>query len=353
MQRPLIVRFGALGDMVILTAAIRKLYQRFAMPVDVLASGKWSIPLLADQPEVADVYCIGSRRWPYWLSAEQQSLVRRLAKRGAGPTWIGESNDTKARALLQKAGWQSTDLCSVRELPPAEGERHYCEYMYRFAHLTPASLGGQPLSVEKYSDAYCALQVTPAARAELDAWLNKRSVRAPFILVQAGNKRTMRKGSRTRGSNTKYWPEENWAEVLRGLRQIHPQHALLLLGAPPEITLNDDILRLAAVTNAHNLADDLPLPRLKALAAAAYGMISVDTGPAHVAAAVGCKVVTLFGEMDPAAYTPRGTGVLGYPIVGYVNGRQSMLGISPSQVLASWQEACGEAIVSTMATRQR
>jgi hypothetical protein len=41
-NRPLVVRFGALGDMVILTVLIRHLYARFGQPVDILASGAWT-----------------------------------------------------------------------------------------------------------------------------------------------------------------------------------------------------------------------------------------------------------------------------------------------------------------------
>ncbi|MEW5297215.1 MAG: hypothetical protein WDW36_000439 [Sanguina aurantia] len=40
----------------------------------------------------------------------------------------------------------------------------------------------------------------------------------------------------------------------------------------------------------------LPLGRLKALLEIAHSMISVDTGPAHLAAAMGCPLVVLFGE---------------------------------------------------------
>src|ERR1700712_4574281 len=92
-QRPLVVRFGALGDMVILTVLIRHLHARFGQPVDIVASGGWARPLLQDQPGVGDIYVIRSRNTPYWLSSEQREMVKVLRARGAGPTWLADLED--------------------------------------------------------------------------------------------------------------------------------------------------------------------------------------------------------------------------------------------------------------------
>ena len=54
----------------------------------------------------------------------------------------------------------------------------------------------------------------------------------------------------------------------------------------------------------HNVADDLPLRRLIALLSMAHSCISVDTGPAHVAAALDCPLVVLFGKASPARFRP-------------------------------------------------
>ena len=36
----------------------------------------------------------------------------------------------------------------------------------------------------------------------------------PLILIQMGNKRTMRRGLRRLAVNHKHWPQERWAEVI-------------------------------------------------------------------------------------------------------------------------------------------
>ena len=81
--RPLVVRCGAFGDMVLLTALIRLLHARFSAPVDIVTSGPWSEPLLEGQPGVGEVLCVRSRKTPYWLAPDQRRVVRRLRARGA------------------------------------------------------------------------------------------------------------------------------------------------------------------------------------------------------------------------------------------------------------------------------
>jgi heptosyltransferase-2/heptosyltransferase-3 len=184
----------------------------------------------------------------------------------------------------------------------------------------------------------CYLEVTPVQRAQLTAWLKTRGLAdQPLILLQIGNKRTMRRGLRRLAVNNKYWPNERWAEVLRYLRQRHPQHALVLLGTGPEFQLNQELASLAGIGGLHNVADDLPIPRLVSLLDRADGLVTVDSGPAHAAAAVGCPQVVLFGKALPSLYRPLGTaGADVQLLTGQVDGEPDMLGIDASAVIAAW-----------------
>jgi ADP-heptose:LPS heptosyltransferase len=336
--RPLVVRFGALGDMVMLTVAIRHLHARLGQPVDILAAAAWTRELLQGQPGVGDVYLLASRKPPYWLSPGQQRLVHQLRARGAGPTWLFDHDNGKVRRLLLLAGWTPQHWCHHEDLPGLSGS-HFCDRWLRFAWRNPPVLGGGDLPLLA-SDAFGELIVTDAQRSEVDAWSQARPwAGRPLILIQAGNKRTMRRGLRRRRSNSKYWPEDNWAAVLRGLRALHPDHAILLLGVPQESALNQDILRLAGITGAYNVVHELSISRLLGLAGRATGMVSVDTGPAHLAAAVGCTVVAIFGTTEPFMYAPRGRRATVECLVGEHEGERSMLYIKPQQVLAAWQAA--------------
>jgi heptosyltransferase-2/heptosyltransferase-3 len=338
--RPLVVRFGALGDTVILTVLIRHLYERFGEPVDILSSGGWTRPLLESQPGIGNLYLLKSRRWPYWFSREQQSMVAALVARGASATWLADHDNTKTRSLLRRAGWTDQHSCDSLGFTDLPGG-HMCDVFLRFAYRNPGLLGGGDLPLTA-TDSYGQLYVSPGQRNDVTLWLTEKSLAdRPLILIQPGNKRTMRGGSRQRASNSKYWPEKHWAAVLRGLRERHRDHAMLMLGVPAEADLNDDIVALAGIDSAYNVARELPMPRLIALCARAQGMISVDTGPAHVAAAVGGAVVTLFGKASVEHYAPRGPGARVECLTGMEAGETSMLGIQPKEVLESWDRIIG------------
>ncbi len=336
-SRPLIVRFGALGDMVLLTVLIRHLHKRFGQPVDIMASGGWARPLLQEQPGVGDIYVLRSRNTPYWLSSEQRAMVQLLRNRGRGPTWLADMENGKTTWLLTRAGWRPEDWCHYEGLQDVPGP-HFCDLFLRFAYRNPPGIGGEDLPLNA-TDAYSELHVADTQRTELQQWLTSKGLcDRPMILIQVGNKRTMRRGLRQRASNTKYWPEHNWATVLRRLRDLHPDHAILMLGVPQEAALNDEILQMAGIGKAINVAHELPIPRLKALCETATGVISVDTGPAHVAAAMNAPVVTLFGKANPLIYAPRGRNAKAVTLTGVHAGEPSMLGIAPDDVLSAWQQ---------------
>jgi len=336
--RPLVVRFGALGDMVILTVAIRHLHARFGQPVDIITSGDWAAPLLTGQPGVGDLYMIGSRKWPYWWSLQQHRLVADLRRRTAGPTWLFDHDNRKVCALLMRAGWTAAHWCHHEDMQGLAGS-HFCERWLRFSYRNPPILGGEDLAVQA-DDAFGELMVTPAQRAEVANWLRAHDwPQNRLILIQVGNKRTMRRGRNRRSSNSKYWPEENWAKVLRGLREQHPEHVILLLGVSQESALNERILQQADIEQAYNIVHELSIPRLMGLAELAGGLVSVDTGPAHLAAALGCTVVTLFGTTEPFMYAPRGRNATVICLVGERGGVRSMRYIEPAQVLEAWRRA--------------
>jgi len=364
LNRPLAVRCGAFGDMVLLTALIRVLHARFHSPVDIVTSGPWSDPLLRGQPGVGEIWSVRSRKTPYWLSADQRTVVRRLAQRGVGPTWFCDGSDA-ARPLLARAGIPDDFVVDVKDHPLLPGE-HATEQWRRLAQIMPAALvagggaaagtgadagggagadadAGGGVGADADADLAaltpgCCLEVSDRQRTDLEAWLRARGLgEAPLVLMQIGNKRTMRRGLRRLAVNNKYWPNERWAEVLRHVRRQCPDHAIVLLGTGPEYALNQEVAERADIARLCNAADDLPIPRLVALLARAAGLISVDSGPAHAAAAVGCPLVVLFGKALPSLYRPWGTAGADVKVLtGQISGEPDMLGIESQAVIAAW-----------------
>jgi ADP-heptose:LPS heptosyltransferase len=341
-RRPLIWRCGALGDMVLVTPLIRALHRRFGQPVDLVSSGSWTRPLLEGQPGLGEIFLIDSRKTPYWFSLSQQALVRQLRARGPGPVWFCDIGPHMGRDLLRRAAIPDELVCQHSSTEWVPGE-HIVDRWIRFSELNPPALGnpatsaGSAGSLDTPRAAF--LEIKPEMRAALDPWLARRNLTGrPMVLFQVGNKRTMRRGARKRVSNTKYWPEQNWADVIRAIRAERPGHAILLLGVPAEAELNDEIARLAGAPDVHNVANDLPIHILLPLLEKADSMVSVDTGPAHVAATLGCPTVTLFGTHDPSLCRPGGVTTPAITLTGQVDGKPNMLGIQVAEVVDAWKK---------------
>ncbi|HET7203005.1 MAG TPA: glycosyltransferase family 9 protein, partial [Steroidobacteraceae bacterium] len=305
--RPLVVRCGAFGDMVIVLSLVAALSRRFGAPVDVLTSGSWSLPLLEGQPGVGQVYVVGSRRTPYLLDPLQRRVVRGLRASGPRPAWICDTNAWAPR-LLRRAGLGSDRvLLAASDCPILPGEHHVDRWL-RFANLTPAAFEADRLDATTLAQWRAPPLTVPAdARRELQDWLASRGLGAGrLVLVQAGNKRTMRWWApRQRETNTKDWPIERWAAVIRSVLEEDPGTRVVLLGVPAEAAVNEEIRHAVQSPRVYNAATELPVTRLLALQSIASGMISVDTGPAHSAAALGCPLVVLFGDARIERYTPR------------------------------------------------
>jgi heptosyltransferase-2/heptosyltransferase-3 len=322
--------------MVILTALIRELHARWRSPVDILTSGPWSEPLLAGQPGVGELYVLRSRKTPYWLAPDQRGAVRWLRTRGVGPAWFCDGGDA-GRSLLTRAGFGEDCIIDVNAHPLLAGE-HATEQWRRLAALLPRAWRDHPPGGVLTTVRGCELRVGDAQRIDLDAWLAARGLgAAPLILLQAGNKRTMRRGTRRLAVNHKYWPNDRWAAVIRHLRSRHPDHRVVLLGTPPEFPLNAEIAALVGDNALCNAADDLPIGRLVALLERAAALVTVDSGPAHAAAAVGCPQVVLFGRALPSLYRPWGAAAPQVEVLRKeLGGEATMLAIEPDDVITAW-----------------
>ena len=351
--RPLLVRFGAMGDLVLIQPMIRLLAARYGAPVDLLAAGGWVRPLYQGQPDVGEIHLLAKRKLPLWLSAEKRQLLQWLRQTGPRPVWYCDF-DEKLVPLLAQAGLDERWVVRARAVGTQDGE-HLVDFSQRLARTVPPALQQvMANSRTDLDDRDPNLRISAAMQADVQDWLQARAwLGKPLLLVQAGNRRTMRTGLRRRMStNTKWWPEDDWAAIIRMLAERHPDAVILLVGAPPEADLNDELLQRAGVAQAFNVARELPIPRLLALQSRAAGMVTVDTGPAHTAAAVGCPLVVLFGVADPVRIRPRGGNTPVEVLQAMHDGKPDMTAISVEAVVQAWQRlplrqgANGEAAAS-------
>ena len=339
---PLVVRFGAFGDMVLIIPLLKALQQRYGQPCDLVSAGPWTEPLMQRVPACGSMHLITSRKTPYWINRSQWQFVAWLRRRPACPVYVFES-DEKTHWLLQRGGVRPEWICSLRELPRLPGE-NILQHALRLGQETPAALQGSlAFPVDLTAKPTARPTLSGADRADCRSWIERNGLAGvPLVLIQPGNKKTMRRGNRQRSSNVKYWPEDSWARVIAAVRQALPASRVILCGSPAERSLAEDIRQQSQCDGVVVATDDLPIPRLLALQEVAHSMISIDTGPAHGAAAMGCPLVVMFARIDPLLYAPTATTapvriVSPDPSIGDA----SMTAIPAETVIAAWRQMAG------------
>ncbi len=178
------------------------------------------------------------------------------------------------------------------------------------------------------------LPVDPMAESWCGDWLAERFARAsarPLALITPGA-----------GWGAKRWPPERYASVAKGLKDRGLQ--VLVNAAPGEEAL-------AAPITAGDAAVPVTttLPQLIALTRRITLCIGGDTGPLHLASALGRPVVGIYGPTDPSRNGPYGTRarVLRSPESRRDHSRRDapepgLLTITPEDVLRATDELLAE-----------
>lgn len=120
---------------------------------------------------------------------------------------------------------------------------------------------------------------------------------SPYVLLHV---------SVTAYGRDKEWPAENWAALARALQAAGRRP--LTLWTPADRPRVDEVIARAGGA----LALAPPTPSLAALMSLCDGaelLIGTDSGPVHLAALRGTRVLALYGPTDPVVYGPPGPRV--------------------------------------------
>ena len=311
--------------MVMVTRLLNLLHRRYGGPCQVIGTGSWTPSTYAGNPDVAGVAAF-HRHLPFLLDAAWWPVRRELRASAPGPIYVCEKHYRqlpRIYRMLRLSGVDPrrcvflTDRPIRRPIPPTE---HLVDRMVALGLRTPGNLQAADYPAPAL-DAIDGprLYVLESERAERDAWLRAQGfLGRELILIQPGNHRTMGpRRARWRRLNTddKWWPIERWAELLQRIQRERPDAVLLLRGSREEVPMLDEVRAATHVTNIKNVATaGTTLRQLYALCEAASSMVSVDSGPAHAAAALSVPLAVLYGAESPLYWLPRSPS--GSPVVG-------------------------------------
>lgn len=106
---------------------------------------------------------------------------------------------------------------------------------------------------------------------------------------------------------SKQWPRERFEQTARELRRRRGDVQIAILAGPKEVWL---AVRLHEETGKIHpvIGPDLDLADLAAVLTQHQALVTNDSGPMHLAAALGIPCIALFGPTDPERTAPSGPG---------------------------------------------
>ncbi len=107
---------------------------------------------------------------------------------------------------------------------------------------------------------------------------------------------------------TKDWPAEHYARLARLLWADHQDISILVFGGKADADVGDAIAAAAPEGAVHNLCGKTTIAESIALLGKCDLLVANDTGPVHMAAAVGTHCLVLFGPTRPDWTGPYGPG---------------------------------------------
>lgn len=298
-----IYRFGSFGDSIVsfpAIKAIREFYQDAVIHIynkpendnlikmkDLLHEGMYDkIITLKASSSIKDLYKnVKSEKYDMWfeLSSAGLSLSKALQK----------------KVFLKLAGVKYIN--GIETTPNKFLSKYYKKY-YNFISERERLLNNLEslgINIDKYKLSFPFKDLEQNIKKVQQQLANDKLDSNKLIILITKSKRE---------STT--WSQDNWIELSKSL--IKKGHLLAFIGAPLDNKFITPIIEQLDSQKAKNYAGKFSVLDSAALLKLSKLAISVDTGPMHLAYAVGTKVIALFSARDYVEkwYPPKELGII-------------------------------------------
>lgn len=296
----LLLRLERIGDLLMTLGAMRAI--RFCAPRAqiTLVVGSWNEAVARLIPGIDHVEMLDMP----WLArgARPVGLAHLL---GAGRRWrrrrfdlaVNFEGDIRSNVLVWFSGaarrvgfGMAGGGPLLTDCVPYDPSAHVAANAMR---LVERSFGAPLAALAEPREESARLSVPAEAHARAADLLGRDPIRGPLIGIHASG-----------GREIKQWAPARFAEVAARLARSHAAR-IVLTGSAADRALVDRLkAALPAEVPFRDLAGDHDLVTLAAVIERSNVFVTSDTGPMHLAAAVGTPIVALFGPSDPRRWGP-------------------------------------------------
>lgn len=297
-ERIAVLRTDRIGEVLLSTAAIDAIKRSYPVSYVAFVTSAYSKPIVDARDNVDDVIVFDTIRKRGTFSGAVRLAAALKRKKFDTAVILNPHKSLHLACFLagipRRVGYcRKWPFLLTDSIPDKrnEGVKHEVEYMMDL--LKVVGVDWPPLSPR--------MEVRAADEAYADGILTGKGVKKDkaMVIVHPGS-----------SNKAKIWPMERYAEVVRNIRSSTGA-AVLLIGGKEERALAEKIIKLSGA-DAVNMAGDLSLRQLAALIKRASLFIGNDAGPMHIAAALGVKVIAIFGRnipgVSPIRWRPWGEG---------------------------------------------
>jgi lipopolysaccharide heptosyltransferase II len=293
----LLLRLERIGDLLMTLDAVRAVRSRAPRARIDLVVGSWNEPLARLVPEVDRIETLDAS----WLArgASPDGGGRMLT---AALAWrkrrfdlaINFEGDIRSNVLVGLSGaarrigfGMAGGGPLLTECVPYDPHAHVAVNAQRLVDRAfgPAQDASPPPPAR--------LSVPEGARARAADLLGRLRTHGPLVGIHASG-----------GREVKQWEPARFAELASRLAASHAARIVLTGSAGDRAVVDRLKAALPSGIDAIDLAGDLDLVTLAAVLERMAVFVTGDTGPMHLAAAVGTPVVAVFGPSDPARWGP-------------------------------------------------
>ncbi|MBL9204430.1 MAG: glycosyltransferase family 9 protein [Opitutaceae bacterium] len=286
----LVIRRRYLGDIVLLGSVLSNLRlhwpsSRIAVLVERPYAG-----ILDLNPDVNDVLTL-PLRWPEWWSFWKRLRSFRF-------THVLDFDNTERTALIARLCGASTRVAYNRELIPFR-------QAWLYTHVAPVrNVDYDRQSITTTYHALLKAIDVPIATHTVRLVPRSSDLEEVRRLIGQGSKKVLvHPGTR---SAFRRWPAERFATVCDQLQdQLDAQ--VFVMGGPGELEVARAI-REKCESHVVLLDQAFTTAQFAALLSLFDVLLCHDSGPMHIAAAVGTRVVALFGSQNATIWRPQGDG---------------------------------------------
>ena len=276
----LVFSFSRIGDVVLSTAVIPPLQRTFPDARISFLVGPKSWEILWGDTRISELIIYDSKGIHKGLKGKLKLIGKLRAKR------FDLVIDLRDSILSHLIGAKHWGLPLLERFNPE----------YRNLHAVDRYLNVLQVNGIKDILSLPEIQILPYEKEQARSYLIQRGIKEKDSLIAIHP-----------GGSWKYklWPVQNFAELGNIIAQKYGAKILVFTG-PDEVELQDKMSQIMKIKPI--FIKDIGLRQLAAIIQRCQLYIGNDTGPMHIAAAVGTRVISIFGSTDAKRSGPYGNG---------------------------------------------